>query len=60
MDFDLLHVLYALGIVGIPLGVAWWSASRGEQVGPFRDDELDWDDAVEAVQAPKFPLRSDL
>lgn len=60
MDFDLLHVLYALGIVGIPLGVAWWSASRGERVGPFRGDELDWDEAVEPAQAARFPLRSDL
>jgi hypothetical protein len=60
MDFDLLHALSALGIVGVPLGVAWWSASRGKQVGPFRDDEPAWGEPNEAAQAPKFPLRSDL
>ncbi|EJL86575.1 hypothetical protein PMI15_01422 [Polaromonas sp. CF318] len=60
MDFDLLHALCALGIVGIPLGVAWWSASRGKQVGPLRDDEADWGDPGEAAQATKLPWRSDL
>lgn len=60
MGFDLLHALCALGIVGIPLGVAWWGASRGKQVGPFRDDEPGWGDPGEAAQPTRPPLRSDL
>jgi hypothetical protein len=60
MDFDLLHALCALGIVGVPLGVAWWSASRGKQVGRLRDDELVWDDPKEAKQTLKPPLRADI
>jgi hypothetical protein len=54
MDTDLVHALCALGIFGIPLGVAWWSAFRGRQL-PRHDGDAPAPDAATETPSWEFP-----